>query len=203
MELVLRQAQRGDAAYVAWGLNEAADGLFASLLGGSWQHILETTIDIPGHDFSLEHVTIAEQGGAPIGVLSGMAVETMRDPSGPLARAAGVRIARAAVVALALLPTLRALGRHSPGEWYLQAVAVSEQARGLGVGAQLLDLAESRARSDGATAITLDVAVTNTGGRRLYERVGYMEQWTSSTWPGVGDMAVHRMRKELAERPAS
>jgi ribosomal protein S18 acetylase RimI-like enzyme len=203
MDLVLRPAATDDASFVAWGIDEATDGLFATMLGRPWQAVLTATIESSGHDFSLEHVTIVERDGEAIGMLSGLAVEAMRDPIGQLSRSAGLRIVRAAIVAAALFPTLRALGRHEPGEWYVQAVAVSASARGLGVGSRLLALAEERAQAAGASWITLDVAASNTGGRRLYERVGYEEQWTAPRASWLREMAVHRMRKPIGAAPGT
>jgi hypothetical protein len=72
---------------------------------------------------------LAEGAGCPVGFCQGWPYGT---PAGTreLARAAGFRVLRLASVALFGWPLLAALDRHEAGEWYLQAVAVQEQARG-------------------------------------------------------------------------
>lgn len=55
----------------------------------------------------------------------------------------------------------------------LYSIAVDDAARGLGLGARLLDAAERRARRRGARVMRLEVRVDNAAARRLYEAHGY------------------------------
>ena len=64
------------------------------------------------------------------------------------------------------------LGRW-PDVAYLWALRVKPRWQGRGVGSRLLRAAEPIARARGATAVDLDVEVTNHAARRLYERLGY------------------------------
>lgn len=68
---------------------------------------------------------------------------------------------------------LNDLKRTVPGSWYIAALAVFPENRGLKVGQHLLRGAEACARDDGADEITLMVASFNPDARRLYERVGF------------------------------
>jgi len=56
---------------------------------------------------------------------------------------------------------------------HLEALAVTQQAQGKGVGRALLDAAEMAARQHGALTMTLHVFARNTRARQLYERLGY------------------------------
>ena len=58
-------------------------------------------------------------------------------------------------------------------EWRVTSIAVSESARGKGVGTRLLSVIVEAARTAGVRAVTLDVVDVNDGARRLYERTGF------------------------------
>jgi [ribosomal protein S18]-alanine N-acetyltransferase len=55
----------------------------------------------------------------------------------------------------------------------LVSIAVAPARGGLGLGGQLLDAAEARARSTGCDRLRLEVRADNGAGIRLYERRGY------------------------------
>jgi ribosomal protein S18 acetylase RimI-like enzyme len=61
----------------------------------------------------------------------------------------------------------------APGSWYVNAIATLDQARGRGLGTQLLALAHTLARESGAAVLSLIVASENRGAFRLYQRQGY------------------------------
>jgi ribosomal protein S18 acetylase RimI-like enzyme len=64
--------------------------------------------------------------------------------------------------------------RHpADGELLLDGLVVARDARGRGIGRQLLTLAESKARSLGHSQVRLDVVDTNPRARKLYEDVGF------------------------------
>jgi len=69
---------------------------------------------------------------------------------------------------------------------HLEAIAVGEDAEGMGVGQALLAAAESEAKAQGAQTITLHVFASNTRARGFYEQSGY-------------DGELLRYIKELAE----
>jgi ribosomal protein S18 acetylase RimI-like enzyme len=58
-------------------------------------------------------------------------------------------------------------------ELYLDTIAVSEQARGHGIGSILLNTVIDFAREEGFLAVKLSVIDTNTRAKSLYERVGF------------------------------
>lgn len=67
------------------------------------------------------------------------------------------------------------LAAHRPraDELYLDGIAVSPGARGLGIGTRLLDETALIARDLGKSFVRLDVIDTNPRAQALYERVGY------------------------------
>lgn len=61
---------------------------------------------------------------------------------------------------------------HEPSA-HLEALAVSPDCEGRGVGSALLDACHAHARDEGAASITLHVFDTNLRARQLYQRKGY------------------------------
>ncbi len=62
------------------------------------------------------------------------------------------------------------------GSWYVDALAVAEEARRRGVARALLADAEAIARAEGATGVSLDTGLENAPARRLYEASGYEQR---------------------------
>jgi GNAT superfamily N-acetyltransferase len=87
-----------------------------------------------------------------------------------------------AVVDGVVVGQLDAIGgrRRSPGSMRVQrasasiGIAVLDGWRGRGIGTALMAAAEDWARGRGLEVLELDVATPNHGGRRLYERLGYV-----------------------------
>lgn len=197
-DVYLRAATTADADFLAWGLNEAAGGLFVTMLGKRAPAILSSVVAQPAHEFSFEHAVVAMQAGSPVGFCQGMPYGT---PSGTdaLMRVAGIRSIRAGVVALLGRPVFSALERHSPGEWYLQAIAVQSQARGFGVGQLLFADAFRRAAVAGCRTLTLDVDAANTRARALYERLGLQVVYSSGKAVLLDGAQIHRMIAPVPE----
>lgn len=65
MPIVLRPARSDgtDAAALAGALEMAAGGAFSLLFGRRWQSVLQAAALHPGHELSLEHATLALDGG--------------------------------------------------------------------------------------------------------------------------------------------
>lgn len=64
---------------------------------------------------------------------------------------------------------------HEPSA-HLEAIVVAEEARGLGLGKQLLTNAEQRAQDAGAKTMTLHVFGNNKRARAVYQKSGYNEE---------------------------
>jgi len=83
--------------------------------------------------------------------------------------------------------------RHDPGDWYLQAIAVTPAARGQGIGQLLFADAHVRAATTWCTNLTLDVDVNNLKAKSLYERMGLAVTATSTRAVLLDNAQVHRM----------
>jgi ribosomal protein S18 acetylase RimI-like enzyme len=75
----------------------------------------------------------------------------------------------------AMAVPLQELENLVPGTWYVNVLAAYPEHRGKGYGAALLGVAERLARATQRRGLSLIVADSNTGARRLYERCGYRE----------------------------
>jgi len=89
-----------------------------------------------------------------------------------------------------------------PGTWYVNVLAAYPQHRGKGHGTALLGVAEQLARDTRRRGMSIIVADTNTGARRLYERCGYREvasrRMVKEDWQHPGTNFV-LLAKRLAE----
>lgn len=153
-------------------LDEAFEGLFRTVVGRQYAAIVATAYTQPDHDFSYQNTLFGEHDGAVVGMVCGYTAEQhRRSPFQPLRLAAGDRILRRIGVAM-VCARLRLLSIHADGDFYIQALAVDRELRGLGIGSALIEGIEDRARSRGCRRLCLDVASRNKGARRLYEHRG-------------------------------
>jgi ribosomal protein S18 acetylase RimI-like enzyme len=70
---------------------------------------------------------------------------------------------------------LQELENLAPGTWNVSVLGVLPQFRNLGLGTELLRMADERARKLGKRGMSIIVSDANIGARRLYERLGYRE----------------------------
>lgn len=179
-------------------LDVAADGVFRFLLGRSYDRIIGDAYLIPAHDLSYENVVFAERGGSIAGTASAYsAAQHRQSTEAPLRKAAGIHVVRMIVLGALANGLLGFIDDVPDGDFYLQAVAVDEVHRGAGIGSRLIDHAEDRALAAGCSRFVLDVAESNDGARRLYERRGMTVEAKSPPLfltPGTG---VLRMAKPV------
>lgn len=85
---------------------------------------------------------------------------------------------------------LQQLEELVPGTWYINVVATRPEHRGKGYGTELLELAESICVDAGKRGLSLIVADTNAGARRLYRAHGFREialrPMVKERWAGPG-----------------
>lgn len=87
-------------------------------------------------------------------------------------------------------------------EMFLDFIAVSRNARSLGVGSRLLTEFEQIAAKKHVSTIALDVIETNPRAKQLYEQFGYSTSKTVSIkplhkWLGLNFTYYHHMEKKL------
>lgn len=87
------------------------------------------------------------------------------------------------------------------GQLFLNGIAVDEDARGAGLGSALLADGLALARRLGCTSLGLDVALDNTGARRLYRRTGFVER-AYTRWDEVPVGAASADRVYLLDWPS-
>jgi ribosomal protein S18 acetylase RimI-like enzyme len=75
----------------------------------------------------------------------------------------------------AMLVPLQELENRAPGTWNVNVLGVLPQFRSLGLGTELLRMADESARKLGRRGMSIIVSDANIGARRLYERLGYRE----------------------------
>jgi len=172
--------------------------LYRVVLGRRAADTIALAFTRPGHKFSFETTVFAERDGAIVGMISGYPTKQKHTPVDESRRnALGRRATRMRILTELLARKRWFLGRHAPGDFYVQGLAVDEQYRRQGVGAALIGAMEERARAAGSTRLTLNVAGRNVGARRLYTRSGLT---AVSAWPKIQGIrpAVLRMAKILS-----
>ncbi|HEU0220860.1 MAG TPA: GNAT family N-acetyltransferase [Paracoccaceae bacterium] len=160
----LRLAEPADGPVLAELVNFAGEGLPLYVWG---------TMAAPGQDAweigrerlarkaAEGQVIVIDEGRGPVTGLTGYPIPAM---PGPIPDDMP-----------ALFRPLQELENLAPASWYVNILACYPAERGRGLGTKLLGLAESMAMAEGLKAMSLIVADTNAGARRLYERVGYRE----------------------------
>lgn len=160
-----RRGRREDAAVLAELVDYASEGLALHL----WQRTAE-----PGESardvgraraardtgsFSYLNARIIELDGRAAGCLIGYDIADVPEPLDPDMPA--------------MFRPLQELENLAPGTWYVNVLAILPAFRNLGLGTQLLDVAERTGRERGRCGMSIIVADANEGARRLYERQGY------------------------------
>mgnify|MGYP001814696991 CR=1 FL=1 len=179
-------------------LNVSADGAFRALLGRQYDRVIAEAYLSPGHDLSYETAVFAERSGRIAGVASGYTSHQHEQASDePLRRAAGFRMLRMAAFSVLGRGMKKFIKTVPDGDYYLQAIAVDNQYRGLGIGSTLLDHSEETGRASGCARFVLDVAEKNTGARQLYERRGMEVEAKSPSILLIPNTRACRMVKPL------
>ena len=163
-----RRAERADAAVLAELVNYAGEGLplyywgkFSNSEADAWD-VGRSRAARDSGSFSYRNAVIIEDANKAAGCLISYAITREADPIPedfpPIAR------------------PLQELENLVLGSWYVNVLAVVPDRRGRGLGRQLLDLADDRARQLGHGEMSIIVSDANVGARRLYERCGYVEK---------------------------
>jgi len=83
-----------------------------------------------------------------------------------------------------------ALDRKSDKAWLLDILYVKPEARGKGLGIELIRAAAEYVQSQGAETLALEVLESNAGARRLYERLGFATIERTLAMPVAGLLAT-------------
>lgn len=164
----LRPARRADAAVIARLMAIAGDGI-PEYLWGRLARPGQSRLEVGAlraarddADFSWTNAILAERGGRPVGMMLGYVVGT--EPPVDPATIAGLP---------APVRPFAELEAEAPPSFYVNALAVFAEDRGLGIGGQLLEAARRRARRRGVDTLSIEAFEENAGAVRLYHRHGY------------------------------
>ena len=179
-------------------LDEAAEGFFRFMLGRQYAQIIAKAYSQTNHNYSFKNVTYAEYNQHIVGMALSFSAEQHKHFSEqPLKVAAGYHALRMATVKMLFAPMLRIINTIAEGDFYLLAMAIDKELRGLGIGLALMDSIEEQACAAGSSRLALDVSAKNDGARRLYERRGMSIEWQ---WPkhlSLPGLRFYRMIKTL------
>lgn len=179
-------------------LDLAADGLIKVMFGPGYEKIVAKSFAEVGHDYSHEHVTFAYIDGEIAAAISFFSYEDKANASDKaISDAAGWQALRLAVTSFWARDLLDYINTLEVGDGYVQGLGVYPQHQGKGIGTLLLAHAEDLARKRNLTQLCLDVAETNSGARKLYERTGLKQISTSPKIPLLKNSRVHRLSRPL------
>ena len=162
-EPYFRPARREDCATIAVLYSIASDGVADYI----WTKLAEPGEDIAivgrrryereDSDFSYRNCTVAEVDGKVIGMLVAfpMHVDHTDEESDPV-----------------LAPYSKL---EEDNSYYVCGVALFPEYCGRGIGTRFMAFAEEHARDKGFNNLSLIVFEENTGAKRLYDRIGYLE----------------------------
>lgn len=112
--------------------------------------------------FSYKNTIVREENGQVVAALIGYALEHKVVPT------------NYSEIPPLFVP-LQQLEDKVPGTWYVNVLATYPEHRNKGYGKTLLTLAENIAAGSGCSGLSIIVANTNAGARKLYENKGYRE----------------------------
>jgi ribosomal protein S18 acetylase RimI-like enzyme len=199
---VVRPARREDAEAIAVVLTDALGDKFRPAFG---RHAARAMTAVVRHDLERGALSywVAERGGRTVGAVH-LALAQEPDPgfTARVASAAGWGTAVRATIVLSLLSH----ARMAADEAYVEDLAVSADARRLGLGRALMLACEREAAERGKRRLTLWVTANNGPGIALYDSLGFTPTRRRRTWLWgrllFGAPAAIFMEKPLGAAPA-
>ena len=163
-----RPATVEDAAVLARLVNDAGEGMPLYLWSGmaepgesAWDVGRRRAARETG-SFSYRNATVIEHEGRAAGALIGYEIGGTPEPIAPDTPP--------------MFVPLQELENLALDTWYVNVLAVLPDFRNLGLGSRLLDLAHETGQKRRKRGMSIIVADSNEGARRLYERCGYRER---------------------------
>ena len=152
--------------------NDITRGALARLFGREYGRILARSFVERHHEMSYQTTTFAELDGVVVGMVCAYVPGPIAAPPWDVLRLEpGGRLRRGLAVAM-LRSVKRGFTNHDEDSYYVHFLDVTAHYRGNGIGTYLMKFAESRALEAGVARFRLDVEASNSGARRLYDRLG-------------------------------
>lgn len=183
--IVIRRARPDfdEGLVVAKLFDEAAEGFFKSMLGTKTYEIIADAYTKPNNEYSFENVTVIEDKGAIVGMVSGYTYsEKLGHQKNILSQFANGAKHRRLMFTIVGKILSRFLGPAGKEDYYLQAIALDQQVRGRGLGLKLIEYSEKIAIDKGSKTLSLAVSSKNAVATKFYKKYG-ME--VLSHWPGI------------------
>lgn len=175
----IRRARPEDAPVLAELVHAASEGLAEAVwrdLAGAGEDPWEVGRRRQAEKTETDEIWVIDDGSGAVAGLTGYLIAA--EPKRPCASTPP------------LFRGLLELEALAPSTWYVNVLAALPDHRGHGFGTELLKLAEHRALAAGAKALSIIVADSNAGARKLYERMGYTETarrpMSKQGWNGHG-----------------
>jgi len=177
---IFRPARKADAASLAVLVDIAGEGMPAymwSTMKAPGQSLLEVGRERAQREqggFSYRNSMVAEVGGETAASLVGYRLDDPYDLDSGLAETPEI-----------VRPLVR-LEARAPGSWYVNVLATFPEFRRQGIASRLLEIAEQKAREQGAPSSSVIVASWNAPAARLYTSAGYagLARETALPFPG-------------------
>lgn len=190
MDLLIRQATPEDAPYIAPLIYDAIGDIAKRLTGEQEDaKIIETLTELVARDnnrHSYLYTYIAENAEHLLGIA------VLYD--GKSGKKLDLQLQQFLQEKLGSAPTIDVEAHDD--EYYIDTICVTEEARGQGIGTQLLQFAEQMACIKKYNKLSLNVELQKEQARKLYERIGFT---ITEPWTLIGE-PFHHMVKYLKEQ---
>ena len=163
--------------------DDASEGFFKKILGAKVHEIIAKAFVETNNSYSHENAWMLEYEGRIVGMASGY---TTAEKAGFNQRilfqvADDARLRSGALAATGRFLSLF-LGPKGKADYYLQALAISPEMRGKGMGQKMLEHSETIAREKGCKTLSLDVMGGNKRAIKSYVRFGMT---STSSFPNL------------------
>lgn len=195
--VVVRPGSREDAGDFGSLMVLSGPAYYRYVYGPDAAGVLAGVFVQGGNLFSFQHTLFAQERGEVLGMILGYGWEDQQAKEGLTMRLLFQSLGwRLPIYYWRIRRTETVLGLVQPGEFMAANLAVYPQARGKGVGKQLLRALEQRAREQGMERLVLDVLPENQGARELYQRLGFRVEGESPR-VRMGSREVYYLRMAL------
>jgi ribosomal protein S18 acetylase RimI-like enzyme len=200
-KIIIRQAKPipEEGLQYAKFLNEASEGFFQSMLGNATYDIISEAYVKTNNDYSYENTYFIEYDNSIVGMISGYS-KPQKDGFDDKILKRSVAGSKIKIKIFSITGRILShfIGPKSNDEYYIQAIAISSDMRGVGLGQKLLNYIERFCLENGCSVLSLDVSSKNTTAIKAYNKFGMK---VSSYWPNFLKLppVFTRMEKQLMD----
>lgn len=162
-------------------LDSVTEGFISKILGSEFEKIIAEAYMKPNNNYSYQNISFAVKDKTICGMIACYSYERYKDFNKKIlseSKFDNKKNIRKLYFFEALF--MRSVGVKLPGEYYLQAIIVTEQSRGTGLGQKLMEKVEADARKSGSKILSLDVFCKNSRAIDLYKKQNMI---IDSKWP--------------------